>query len=149
MTSNDDVRLLMDKAAIVDVAIRYTIAIDTQDWRSLASVFSADAEVAFGPTVGSAVGREAIVATISGTLTGLDASQHLVGNHVVTVDGDSATHTCYLQAQHVRLGTPGGEQYIVAGYYTDELRREDGAWLITRRSLTKTWASGNRAALHP
>ncbi len=148
MTSNDEIRELIDKAAIVEVATKYTIALDTQDWTSLGALFSSDAEVSFGPSVGSATGPEEIVATISGTLTGLDASQHLVGNHLVSVDGDTATHTCYLQAQHVRTGTPGGDQYIVAGHYSDRFRREDDGWRITYRELIRTWGSGNRAVIH-
>ena len=87
------------------------------------------------------------MATCRAALEPLDASQHLLGNHVVTVDGDEARSQCYLQAQHVRSGTPGGDNYIIAGTYTDELRRGTDGWKIARRRLTVTWTSGNPTVL--
>ena len=65
------------------------------------------------------VGIDAIRARIRTALEMLDVSQHLVGNHEVSVDGDDATHRCYLQAQHVRRAAAGGPNYIVAGRYED------------------------------
>ena len=58
-----------------------------------------------------------------------------------------ARSECYLQAQHVRLGTPGGDTTIVAGTYADRLQRQPDGWKITHRRLTVTWTDGNSAVL--
>ena len=88
-------------------------------------------------------GIEAIRGRIRTALQHLDDSQHLVGNHEIAVDGDAATHRCYLQAQHVREAAVGGPNYIVAGRYEDRLARTDAGWRITHRTLTVMWTDGN------
>ncbi len=91
------------------------------------------------------VGIEEIRTRIRTALEHLDDSQHLVGNHEVAVDGDTATHRCYLQAQHVRRAATGGPNYIVAGRYEDRLVRTDGGWRIAHRTLVVMWTEGNLA----
>ena len=120
-TESGAVQALLDRAEIIDVCVRYATALDSRQWD--------------------------LLATCRAALEPLDASQHLLGNHVVTVDGDEARSQCYLQAQHVRSGTPGGDNYIIAGTYTDELRRGTDGWKIARRRLTVTWTSGNPTVL--
>ena len=95
------------------------------------------------------MGIESIIERISTALDPLDASQHLMGNHLVVVSGDRATCRCYLQAQHVRHGAPGGSNYIVAGRYEDDLVRTPEGWRIRRRVLVVTWTDGNVAVVRP
>ena len=75
-------------------------------------------------------GVDGIVERSRGALEPLDASQHLLGNIVVEVNGDDATSVCYFQAQHVRAGTPGGDTYFIAGSYADRLVRTPQGWRI-------------------
>jgi len=86
-------------------------------------------------------------APVSRTLEPLDASQHLLGNTVVDVDGDDATSICYFQAQHVRAGTPGGDTYFIAGSYADRLVRTPQGWRIAERVQAYLWRDGNRAVV--
>lgn len=135
---------LLDERAVTAVALRYCRALDTKDWAGLAEVFLPDATADLAsPT--PLVGLEAITARIRGALDHLDASQHLVGNHSVVVDGDAATHFCYLQAQHVLRRAEGGRNYLVGGSYTDRLVRTPQGWRIAHRTLTIVWTDGNIA----
>ena len=84
-----------------------------------------------------------------GALGPLTASQHLLGNHVVELDGDDGRATCYFQAQHVLTGTEGGDTYIVAGTYRDRVVRAPEGWKIAERQLTVLWTQGNERVLHP
>ena len=103
------------------------------------------------PTVGSTTATSAGKLTGASTiadfcrkaLEGLDATQHLIGNTMIDLDGDRATSTCYFQAQHVFVGDKGGDTYIVAGTYHDVLERQRGTWRIAHRTLTPTWLQGN------
>ena len=142
-----DLQTLLDEREIHQVVTRYCRALDTKDWALLDDVFVPDAtsDLASGRTL---VGIDAIRDRIRNALHELDDSQHLVGNHEIAVDGDTATHRCYLQAQHVRTAAAGGPNYIVAGRYEDQLARTDMGWRITHRSLTVMWTDGNVAVVH-
>ena len=79
----------------------------------------------------------------------LDDSQHLVGNHEVTVDGDTGTHRCYLQAQHIREVPDGSPNYMIAGRYEDRVQRMPDGWRLGDRTLTVMWSEGNLAVVRP
>ena len=141
-------QILLDEREIHQVATRYCRALDTKDWALLDDVFVPEATGQLGsPAILD--GIEAIRDRIRTALQHLDDSQHLVGNHEIAVDGDTATHRCYLQAQHVREAAVGGPNYIVAGRYEDRLARTDVGWRITHRTLTVMWTEGNVAVAHP
>lgn len=139
-----DLAMLLDERNIVAVVTRYCRALDTKDWALLTTVFLADATADLGNPL-RLEGVAAIVDRIRLALENLDDSQHLVGNHEVVVDGDSATHRCYLQAQHVRHAAVGGPNYIVAGRYEDRLLRTPDGWRIAHRTLVVMWTEGNLA----
>ena len=138
---------LADRAEIHDVIVRYGWAIDTKDWALLKNCFTG--APAFVHPGGRLEGIEAILARTRGALEPLDASQHLLGNVVAEVDGDTARATCYFQAQHVRAGTPGGDTYVIAGSYTDTLARTPDGWKIAERVQVYLWRDGNRAVVRP
>ena len=139
-----DLQTLLDEREIHRVATRYCRALDTKNWSVLDDVFLPDATADLsGPS--DLVGIDEIRSRIRTALEHLDDSQHLVGNHEVAVDGDTATHRCYLQAQHVRRAATGGPNYIVAGRYEDRLVRTDVGWRIAHRTLVVMWTEGNLA----
>ena len=142
-----DLQTLLDDREIRHLAFRYCRALDTKDWALLDEVFVPDATAQLGQPA-MLVGIEEIRTRIRTALRSLDDSQHLVGNHEIAVDGDTATHRCYLQAQHVRVAAPGGPNDIVAGRYEDRLVRTEHGWRIAHRTLTVMWAEGNVAVVH-
>ena len=137
-----DVGRLADTAAVVDVCVRNARALDKRDWELLATCFVDDVVVEF-EGVEPLHGVAAVVDVCRGALEPLDASQHLLGNHHVNVDGDSASSECYVHAQHVRDALAPADKYVAAGTYRDTLERRDGAWKITRRRLQISWTDGN------
>jgi hypothetical protein len=139
-----DVHQLADRQAVVDVCVNYGLALDSRDWARLRDCFTADAVADYSGTVND--GYAAIEAACRAALEPLNASQHLLGNHLVTLDPaneDAATSVCYFQAQHVKEGLSGGSHFVVAGRYDDRLIRTDGGWRIQHRTLTIMWTSGN------
>ena len=135
-----------DQQAIVDVCVRYAYALDNHDWDQLRACFTPDVTSRYHG-VGTLDGYDAIEDLCRRALAGLTASQHLLGNHLVSVDGDSARSTCYFQAQHVREGVDGGQNFTVAGRYDDRLLRTSEGWKISRREQTVLWVDGNSAVL--
>jgi 3-phenylpropionate/cinnamic acid dioxygenase small subunit len=140
---------LADRAEIIDVVIAYATALDTRNWAALGALFTDDACWEYSASGERLRGPGAIVARISASLARFDATHHLNGNHVAAVHGDEAEHTCYYQAQHVRLGLPGGEKFLGGGRYDDRLRRTPDGWRLTRRTIISVWSEGNPAVIAP
>ena len=134
-----------DIRAIVDLTIAYTWALDTRSYDDLHRVFTADAVADLRGSIHE--GIESILERVTGGTSRFDVTQHLVGNQQVHLDGDSATCRTQLQAQHVKLGTPGGDTFIVGGIYHDEMVRTADGWRIRHRRLEQTWSSGNPVVL--
>ncbi len=132
---------LEDRLAIIELTHRYCWALDSKQLDLLDTVFVQDAiaELRSAPLEG----REAIRDRIGHALAPLDATQHTVTNHMVSIDGDRATSRCYLHSQHVRSGVEGGELYVIAGRYEDELVRTPEGWRITFRRIVGVWTDGN------
>jgi ketosteroid isomerase-like protein len=141
-----DLTDLLDKQAITETCYRYGIALDSRDWTTLARCFTPDA-CAYYEGLPPSVGYQVIEDTCRAVLTPLTASQHLIGNVTVTLDGDAADCVSYLQAQHVKAGTPGGDNFIIAGRYRDRFVRTDEGWRIRERRLDGMWTAGNPAVL--
>jgi ketosteroid isomerase-like protein len=140
-------RELADRAGIVDAVIAYATAVDTRDWKALGALFTDDARWEYSRSGEQLSGPDTIVARISASVDRLDATHHLNGNHVTVVHGDQAEHTCYYQAQHVRLGTQGGEKFLAGGRYDDQLRRTPDGWRFTYRRIISVWTEGNLAVI--
>jgi 3-phenylpropionate/cinnamic acid dioxygenase small subunit len=139
-----DLRELQDRQEITELCYRYGLTLDGRDWTGLAAVFTPDAN-AFYLDLPPCLGYQAIEDTCRAALEPMSATQHLISNVVVRLDGDQAESSCYLQAQHVKAGTPGGDNFIIAGRYDDRLVRTPDGWRIRERRLALIWTSGNPA----
>jgi 3-phenylpropionate/cinnamic acid dioxygenase small subunit len=141
-----DLKALQDKQEITEICYRYGLAVDGRDWAALAALFTPDAD-AYYLDLPSCHGYQAIEDTCRVALTPLSATQHLISNVVVRLDGDRAESTCYLQAQHVKAGTEGGDNFVIAGRYDDQLVRTPDGWRIRERRLKAMWTDGNPAVV--
>jgi hypothetical protein len=147
MSSDHALQRLLDRQAIMDLAVAYTWALDRREFENLRQVFTPAGVADYNGRIFAGV--DAIITKVAAALTPLDASQHLVGNHQVTIapDGATAAARCYFQAQHVRRGTPGGDNFIIAGRYDDQLVRTADGWRIAHRTLSTDWVEGNPAVV--
>lgn len=140
------VRMMSDRQDIEDLLIRYAESLDSRNWEALRTCFTPDATADYGALSGGGGrndGVEDIVATCRTALTGLDASQHLLGNFQIQTDRDRASARCAMHAQHFMVSPIGGNTYIVAGTYHDELTRTPDGWRIAHRRLEPLWTEGN------
>ena len=138
---------LADRIAIMDLTIAYCWALDTRQWDALDDVFAEDVTAELAAPLMHGV--EAIKARVARALVPLDDSQHMVTNHQIVVDGDTATCRCYLHAQHVRRGVEGGDNFVIGGRYEDTMVRTPNGWRISHRRLVSMWREGNPAVLLP
>lgn len=147
LSGGEELQRLVDELDIVGATYRYCAAIDGRNWGDLARCFTPDATAVFGGLPGRHEGLAEIQMAISNSLEPLDASQHLVTNHLIELSGDAATSRCYVHAQHVRRGLEGGENFTLAGTYEDQWQRTAEGWRICLRTLSVTWTQGNREVL--
>jgi len=144
---DDLLRNLADESAIRDLAVRYCWALDSLDRTAFEQLFTTDPTASLGG--GLQEGLDAIWERIHRTLAPLSLSQHIVGSHLVQLSDDTASHRCYVHAQHVRPGLPDGDQFVVAGSYLDDCVRTPDGWRIRHRALKVLWTSGNPAVIAP
>ena len=130
-----------DRVAILDTVTRYATALDSRDWDLLDRVFTPDVAADFG--MGPRNGLETVRKTVIGALGGAGPTQHLLGNHRVEIDGDSARCVCLVRAYH------GGERgtYELFGEYRDRLVRTPAGWRIAERQLVVHHEVGSRDVL--
>ena len=147
---------LVDIRAVIDVTLTYAAAIDHRDWAQLANIFTDPFELDMRsvsgrpPTNISAADWAARVSLLGR----LDATQHLITNHVVTIDetGRRAHCRAEMRAQHwldphrlQALALPADTVcwYELGGHYDFTLRHDDGAWRISAYALVIRWRTGN------
>lgn len=139
-----------DRLAVHDVMHRYALAIDTKNWTLLETVFKDQVttdfrsfggkEVFEGPAAGW-------IDIIRSTIQGMDATQHMMGNHLYEIHGDCARGTTYICALHVCKNDRGSDTYTVGGHYIVEMVRGPEGWRIAKYTLQVTWHDGNRHVL--
>ncbi|GAA3433309.1 nuclear transport factor 2 family protein [Kutzneria kofuensis] len=134
-----------DRAAIVETCTRMAWLADQRRWEELVEQFTDDVAVDYTSLNGGAPvrvrGRDLVAGWRAG-LSGFDATQHLVSNHLVAIDGDTAVVTAAFQATHVLPNQRGGPIWRIGGDYRYELVRADG-WRISAVTMTMTWSEGN------
>jgi uncharacterized protein (TIGR02246 family) len=121
---------LADREAIDQlVAGDYPRALDASDWEAYAATYTEDGELELlGQTL---KGRAAIKSFLAAQPAGSRVI-HVISNLSYKIDGDAATGGAYWQDIGNVNGAPG---VVVAGHYDDSLRKANGAWKFTKRSI--------------
>jgi hypothetical protein len=147
MSANDGVRDRLDAAEVV---YRYALGIDTRDWTLYRSIFADEVDIDFSSYNGRPAQRmstDTWVARLRQQFTGLAATQHSMTNPIADVRGDEATVRMYMQAEHVLDDDLASPVFTIGGYYTDQLARVDGRWLLTGVTLTVLWRRGDPGSM--
>ena len=146
---------LADRAAITDTVTRFGWCLDRRDWAGLTALFTdvvrTDYTALWGGEPQEASVDELLATDRQGswrrTMDGLEATQHLITNILVDVDGDTATATANVVGVH-RLPNPhGGPLWTVGGTYEFGLTRTAGGWRIRAITQGITWVDGNQQVL--
>ena len=131
---------LLDRAAIQNLVVKYTIALDTLDAEMYAGVFAADAEFTFGGNTYR--GRDAIRKIVTdfaaqrAKQSDPPKSYHALTNtYVEFVSDREAHHRSYWQT----ITGPSSGPFTVGGMgrYDDTLVKRNGEWLIQKRQIVQ------------
>lgn len=134
---------MTDRDDIIETLGLVAAAIDQRDWDTIRALFTADTH-AYG-----ARGIDALVAQFEAFLGGVGPTQHLLGNHRVTIDGDTARSLSYGRIHHVGAGPKDGSSYECLGEYDDHWVRTTAGWRISRRWFDIRIQIGDFSVLRP
>jgi ketosteroid isomerase-like protein len=145
-----------DRAEIENLSNRYMVAVDAGDIETVMSTWADDGVLEWvnGTERGKAAIRKAMSnfggarkVEIPESATSRPRTHHQIINHVIDVDGDTATTIAYWFA--MTNNTPQGDvQLLYFGHYEDELVRVNGKWLFKRRHVYNE-SKPNRALFYP
>lgn len=107
-------------------------AMDERNWDALRHLLLAEATADLGS--GMISGREAIVDFIRGFLDACGPTQHLLGNVLIDVSGDTASSRSYVSDMHIGRGDRARLTFSTLGDYHDRWRRVDGGWRLSHRT---------------
>ena len=129
------------RAAILDLYARYAIGMDRADRALFESVWTEDARFVCDELKLDLEGRDAVMAWYDGgpgrapSLPAAGGSIRSCSNHVILVDGDSATGV----AEFVAFRFDGvALAAYAAGFYDDRFVRTSDGWRIAHRLMTAT-----------
>jgi len=145
MTDQEKLRVLWDRAEIMELMHRYAAAVDSRDWITLRSLFTDEIgaemvglEADLGIPVNTTPDRW--IDVISRGLARYSVTQHSMSNHRIELAGDKAVCTTYVVARHfIRDGKDGQSIYSVGGYYCNDIVRTADGWKIGKWKLVGTW----------
>jgi ketosteroid isomerase-like protein len=138
---------LLAEREIYRAIVRFARAMDERDWDALAALTTADVSADLG--TGPLRGTQQIIQVIRSYLDACGPTQHLLGNVLIDVDGDSATSRCYVSDMHLGAGDAEGLTFSTLGDYHDRWRREDGGWRMCHRTKLNRAHVGSFRVLGP
>ena len=131
-----------DRAQIVNLSNHYMAAVDAGDIDTVMETWADDGVLDW---VGGVEHGKAEIHAAMGGFGGAGVSlpadaterprtRHQIINHVINVDGDTATSFAYWFAMTNRT-THGQVELLYMGHYEDELARIDGEWKFKKRTV--------------
>jgi SnoaL-like domain len=140
---------LSDRAAIADVLVGYANCLD-RDMSRWDDVFAPDAVLDYSAAGGIVASRDEMRSFMLDAHSSALATQHLVSNMEIRVDGNSAESETAVRAMIVR---PGSRAHLVeitdlVAIYRDQLARRPEGWRIRHRAASMQWREYRHAALN-
>jgi ketosteroid isomerase-like protein len=138
MSDSDDLELNR-------LAYRYAAAVDACDVEAFLDVFHPDARLrSYHPDAeepfGDVVGHEQL-ASIPAAMQGMfRRTAHQMTNHLVDVDGETATGSLLCTARHLSMDADDRTALVVVIRYVDLYQRRAGAWRILDRQIRFLWS---------
>lgn len=137
-----DIKELEDRVSLKELIDRISILGDQKDFKNQVQLFTENAvseTSAGGITILKLEGRKVMAEAFSIFLKDFDTLYHFNGQHVVSINGDKATGTCYCLI--TLTGNEDGKKIktTIGAIYRDDYVRVDNYWLIARRIGNFEW----------
>lgn len=133
---------MSDREEIVQLINLYGFAMDTQRWDLFDRIFTEDVDADYGAT-SHWTDRAQFKRDFGGFHEVFDATQHVMTNHLVTVEGDTAAVHTYGSWRLIRHAAGDPPVWDGTGYYDDQLVRTAEGWRIAKRVCRVVYWNGN------
>lgn len=137
----------MDGIEIINAVNRIAIMSDLRNWEAVRACFTEQVNVDYTSLAGGqpeSIAADALVERWKSVFENtFKTTQHLLGSHSITINGDVATCVSHFQARHVPLDSTK-DIWILGGYYNHELVLQNSQWLVRRMKMVWTWEDGQR-----
>ena len=143
MTIDAEVRDLAARRDINRAINAYMRGQDRLDPALQLIAFHEDADVDCGLLRGN---REEFTTFAQDFLADMEASQHIIGQVDLSVDGDRASGEVYFLAWHRTIKQEQRYDLFMAGRYIDEYACRDGRWAIVKRREIIDWGREDKAS---
>lgn len=127
---------LADHHAVSQLCKIYAIGMDMRDYDLARSAFADDA------MIDGRGGMEPVDESLPKTYamaSSFHATQHVIANQYVDLDGDEAMVWSYGVAHHKVVPGEGRDEIIAGVQYRDKCRRSPQGWQIVERSIANQW----------
>lgn len=127
--------------------ITFARAMDNRDWEAIGAIITEDVRADFG--IGEVQGRSALVEFMRSFLDNCGTTQHLLGNFIIEVTGDTATSESYVSDMHLGKDNSDNLSFRTLGNYSDTWKKVGGVWLITQRVKDNRATTGSMDVFNP
>lgn len=146
--ADEGLQRLIDESDLRDLIHRYAMGLDTRDWDLWRSIFTDEVVIDLSDYQPDPPPERLPIDTHVGyarrLFAGFDATQHFIGTHRFAIDGDRATITAHMRAEHWLTSGQGTDRYTMFGTYTHECVRAPQGWRIAAVKLSLLREEGNR-----
>ncbi len=119
-----------DKLAILELSAHYNHTLDYGDADGWLDTFSDDAVLnGMGAPLN---GKDQLSEFAQDYVQNVKSMRHWTNNHIIEVDGDTASHTSFF----LIIDIDGSTSIKVTGRYKDKLKKEGGEWKFTLREVS-------------
>jgi hypothetical protein len=152
MTTEEQVKIIIEKAQISDLLTRYFAAIDDKrlDKKIVEVTFSKDAEIVRPDDV-VIIGPDNIFNAHKKSFDRFKATHHLFSNFLIDISSDNATLRANLIANHIWEGKEDdpsldGKYFLADGVFYAKAKKIDNTWLICELRNRVVWRTGDGMA---
>ncbi|AYJ84857.1 nuclear transport factor 2 family protein (plasmid) [Sphingomonas paeninsulae] len=143
-SNNSSLQYMLDRSAVEEVISGFALVQDVKKFMLVEKFLSEDVVFDYVSVFGGEPfsGRTNIFEWILTRIPGYDATQHLISNFQITIEGRFARVRSHVRATLVI----DDSSCIIGGHYLHELHKEgDGRWRITLLRFTKLYSEGDAA----
>ncbi len=138
---------LMAEREIHRQLVAFARAMDKRDWDALSAIVTDDIRADFG--AGEFSGRAEVIAYIRSFLDNCGTTQHLLGNVVIDVSGDTATSEAYVADLHLHRDPGRDLSFRTLGNYRDSWVKSGGTWRLSDRRKDNRATVGSMDVFKP
>lgn len=127
--------------------IKLARAMDEKDWGAIESIVTPDIYADFG--TGGIQGSASVISLIKSYLENCGTTQHLLGNILIEIDGNTAVSESYVSDMHLSKDTSLDISFRTLGNYSDTWVKTNGKWQMSKRIKNNRATLGSMAVFKP